>query len=193
VIYTSALIEKNFEARKVEYLRSLSTLKEYGFDPWIVEATHIHHSFYEAYSKRVFYPHRNIYRNNIGANEIHSIRACFPHFHFADDDVVIKLTGRYWLFRPTLFKTILENPDYDVYLKKWFGNGSFEFTGCFAMKWKHFKRMMQEANTQLMSIKSIAEEEILAQYVIENQLKALLLDNFDILAHINGIEETHAY
>ncbi|HSX26199.1 MAG TPA: hypothetical protein VLE89_04240 [Chlamydiales bacterium] len=193
VIYTSALIPRNFPARKGEYLRSFNALKNYGFDPWIIEATHIDHSFYNDISNRVLYPHQNKYMHNLGANELLSIRTCFPHFSFADEDVVVKLTGRYWLFQPTLFKIIRENPDYDVYIKKWFGNGWFEFTGCFAMKWKHFKKMFEAANPDSMNNDRIAIEEILAKYIIENNLHALVLEKLDVLARINGIDETHAY
>ncbi len=193
LIFTSALVQNNYEARKIEYLRSLSALKNYGVDPWIIEATHINDSFYNRLSNHVLYPRRNIYRSNIGANELLSIRSSFPHFQFDDEDVVVKLTGRYWLFQPTLFNVIRDQPNYDVYLKKWFGNGWFEFTGCFAMKWKHFKKMLETADPQSMEMNYIAFEEIVARYVKENNLKSLILENLDVLCRINGIDETHAY
>lgn len=59
VIMTSALINTQYEWRKAEYLNAVNAIKSYGFDPWILEATHITSSFFDAISGRVLYTQVN--------------------------------------------------------------------------------------------------------------------------------------
>lgn len=108
-ICTSALKSSLFEERKREYLRNLNALRSYGYDPWIIEATNIDHSFFDEVSSRVLYPRNHGPGSwSIGVHEARSIDACLPFLSFADEDVVIKMTGRYWMYDPTFIHTILE-------------------------------------------------------------------------------------
>lgn len=98
VLYTSALLPKQFELRKQEYLKSFYTLISYGYEPWIIESTNIDNSFFDEISNRVLYPQKNVLSlRNKGVNEVMSIRASIPLLPFEDNDIVIKLTGRYLL------------------------------------------------------------------------------------------------
>ena len=70
VIYTSALLPAKFELRKEEYLASLAQLRSYGLEPWIIEATNIHSSFFDELLTQVLYPQRHIEGlRNKGVNE----------------------------------------------------------------------------------------------------------------------------
>ncbi len=97
VLYTAALIENKFEYRKKEYLESLNTLFSIGYKPYIVDAcTQTNKSFFEEYCDTVLYAGtNNITLYNKGVNEIKSLIAACNHYQFNDEDMIIKITGRY--------------------------------------------------------------------------------------------------
>jgi len=199
VIFTSALIKDCFEERKEEYLKSIQRLRSYGKDPWIIEATNVNHSFFDRISSRVLYPqvHDSTYKNK-GCNELLSMRAAANQLPFEEEDVVIKITGRYFLYRPDFIKTIMDQPEYDVYVKQWPKKGMTAnpilqrdvretiFTGCFAMKWRHFKDMLDSINEKNLEKEMKCIEEAVAEYIQERQLNMLAVEKIFMVAKIFG-------
>ena len=149
IICTAALIESNYQMRKQEYVFSISLLKDYGYEPYVFEACKSSPpSFFENYTKNVFYSNVNDYRLiNKGVNEARSLIEGFKHYSFDDETMIIKLTGRYWLNSPIFINVVESHPEVDAFVrfKEDFPipNG-YVFTGCFAMKHKHFKAMLDQ-------------------------------------------------
>jgi len=188
VVFTSALIPKKFEERKQDYLKSLFRLRSFGLDPWIVEATHINRSFFDKVSSQVLYVKTNdLSISNKGVNEVMSMKAGIGSYPFDDNDTIIKLTGRYLLRDPFLINTIQATSEkYDAYVSygKHFVSSNHIFTGCFAMKWKFFKRFLNEWDLEEAERASIPVERALAEFVDANQLKACALPSLHVLAKV---------
>ena len=182
IIFTSALIAHQFEIRKEEYLKSYTTLIKNGFTPWIIESTNIDHSFYDELTSHICYPQKNNPTvRNIGVNEVMALKTSIPFLPFNDDDIVIKLTGRYLLYEQTFIDTIRENPNNDAYAK-WVDDQVF--TGCIALKWKYFKNFLQTVNLAKMEKEMINLEKELAHFIIEKNLKCFIIDHLHIKARI---------
>ena len=80
-----------------------------------------------------------------GTNELLDIKEVINKCNIKDDDLVIKLTGRYRFLSPKLFKDVIENENiYDAFVK-FFGTCSLKFEqydcilGCYAMRAKYIK------------------------------------------------------
>ncbi len=184
ILFTSALIENQFEIRKEEYLKSYTALIQYGLNPWIIESTNIDHSFYDELTSRICYPKKNNSSlRNIGVNEVSALKSVIDFLPFDDDDIVIKLTGRYFLYDENFINLIRENPEYDVYAK-WQNNQVF--TGCIALKWKFFKKFLQSVNLNNMEKKMINLEKELARFILKKKLKSFAIEHIHIKARIYG-------
>jgi hypothetical protein len=188
VIYTSALIPKQFEQRKQEYLKSFYQLKAFGFEPWIIEATKINSSFFDQITNQVLYPQTNdLTLRNKGVNETMSMRASLPYLHFADDDIVLKMTGRYFIKDRFFIDSIqATSSDYDVwgcFGKNFVGKGHL-FTGCFAMRWKYLKKIISEMDLEVAEKDYIAVEKLIGDFIHENQLRVNYFSDLHVLARI---------
>jgi hypothetical protein len=112
IILTAALTDNCFEFRKNQYIESLSILAKYGYkNPYIVEAIRTPGpTFLDDYSTNVFYATcNNPSIRNLGANEARTLLEALEYFQFADDDMILKLTGRYQLFSDRLIKIVEKN------------------------------------------------------------------------------------
>lgn len=141
--------------RKERYLYAISeTLKNlpYEIKPLIVENngkrdTYLD-NFYHHHRQhvKVFYTKNNsqIFKNK-ASNELLDINEVIERYGIEDDDIIIKLTGRYRILSPIFFKNIIENENnYDAFIK--FFNVSTnlfdEFDsilGCYAIRAKYYK------------------------------------------------------
>ena len=189
VILTSAIIKNQFGLRMVEYTNSIEQLRKLGIEPWIIEATNIRSSFFDKISDQVFYPqqHDDSQTNNKGINETRSIRACLPYLDFDDDDIVIKMTGRYFLKDRHFIDTILRtNDQYDAWgmYGKNFVSDEHLFTGCFAMRWKYYKRYICEMDLESEAIKVAALEKVSANFIEENGLRFHQMDSLHLFARV---------
>ena len=52
-----------------------------------------------------------------GVNELLDIKFIIDKYNIQDEDIIIKLTGRYYLTTDTFFKLVIENPNCDVFIK----------------------------------------------------------------------------
>lgn len=189
IILTSAIIKNQFGLRMAEYTNSIEQLRKLGIEPWIVEATNIRSSFFDTISDQVFYPqqHDDTQRSNKGLNETRSIRACLPYLDFNDDDIVIKMTGRYFLkdryFIDTILRTSNQYDAWGMYGKNFVASEHL-FTGCFAMRWKYYKRYICEMDLEREATKITALEEISAKFIEENGLRFRQMDSLHLFARV---------
>lgn len=186
IIMTSALIDTDYERRKQEYIRGVTTIQSYGIEPWIIESMPITSSFFDALSNQVLYPQtNNPSLTNKGVKELMSIRACLPYLPFNDEDLIIKLTGRYWLYERTFIDTV-QAGDYDayVYFGKYFLMQHQIFTGCFALRWKYFKQFVQEADLEKAEKETIDFETMLPDFIRDHNLRMQIVDPLYVEARI---------
>ena len=188
VIFTSALISKEFDQRKKEYLASLQQFRKFGLEPWIIEATNIDASFFDKISSQVLYPneHDDSFSNK-GVNENRSILACIPCLAFNDEDIIIKFSGRYFLKDSHLLSTIEQTlSDYDVWgiHGKNFVSSDHLFTGCFAMRWKYYKQCLQEIAQAYQIDPDIPVEDLTARFIRKHHLRMCEMDALHIHARI---------
>jgi hypothetical protein len=141
---------KDAEERKQRYLYAISeTLKKlpYEIKPLIVEnngkrETYLDH-FYHHHRQhvKVFYTDNNkLNYKSKGVNEFLDIHEVIDRYGIEDDDIIIKITGRYRMLSSKFFKNIIENEnEYDAFVK-FFGTCSLKFNddecilGLFAMR-----------------------------------------------------------
>lgn len=188
VMVTSAQLRIRVEERTEEYLRCFYALKLYGFDPWIIEATNINSSLFDTLSKRVLYPQKhNDDLKNKGVNETMSMRACIPFLPFEDEDIVVKITGRYYLYDRTFFDIIKEyDSDFDAFVcygKNFVGKDHI-FTGCLALRWKYFKQLINEMDFEKAERDYISVEQLYSEFIAENKIRTLIVDPLNVIAKI---------
>jgi hypothetical protein len=141
--------------RKERYMNAIGeTLKKlpHEIKPLIVEnngkrETYLD-NFYHHHQQhvKVFYTENNRQQfKSKGANELMDIKEVIERYGIEDDDIVIKLTGRYRALSPKFFKDVIENENnFDAFVK-FFGTCSLKFEeydcilGCYAMRAKYIK------------------------------------------------------
>lgn len=179
VLCTSSLIDTKWEMRKQEYIHSFKILRSLNCDFYCVENCHLANSptFLDEYCNHVCYVRsNNPTLKNKGVNECISMLKFLDYFDFNDDDMIIKLTGRYYFENDYFVNLILANPNIDAFVRYGGQPGDFVtpnhiFTGCFAMRFKFFKDMLRTINFEKMeqdfvnNILSGWVEDIVARYV----------------------------
>ena len=138
------------QEREERYLYAISeTLKNlpYEIKPIIVEnngkrATYLD-NFYHHHRQhvKVFYTDNNKreYRSK-GVNEMIDIKEVIERYGIEDDDIIIKLTGRYRALSPLFFKDIIENENKCDAFVKFYNVCTFNFEeydcvlGCYAIR-----------------------------------------------------------
>ena len=177
--------------RKDRYLYAIGeTLKNlpYEIKPLIVEnngkrETYLD-NFYHHHRQhvKVFYTNNNRHEFKSKAiNEFMDIKEVIEKYGIEDDDIIIKLTGRYRALSSKFFKDVIENEDkYDAFVK-FFGVCSFNYEeydcvlGCFAMRAK-FIKMFNE--NQIDNFKSA--EVAFAKYTKFSGARIKEIDNLNI-------------
>jgi hypothetical protein len=180
LIITTSINDKfgfqNSEERKNRYLYSISeTLKllPHEIKPIIVEnngkrETYLD-KFYHHHKQhvKVFYTDNNkLNFKSKGINEFLDIKEVIERYGIEDEDIIIKLTGRYRVLSSDFFEEIIKNQNnYDVFIK-FFGTCSLKFElydcilGCYAIRCKYLKMFNQ------LSIENYQSAEIaFAKYV----------------------------
>ena len=140
--------------RKERYLYAIKeTLKQLPQEitPIIVEnngkrGTYLDNFYHGIGNVSVVYTENNkLPFKSKGANELLDIKEVIEKCNIKDDDIVIKLTGRYRALSPKFFKDVIENEDiYDAFVK-FFGTCSLKFEeydcilGYYAVRAKYIK------------------------------------------------------
>lgn len=191
-LYTSALIPYKFEERKGEYIQCLKILEKYGYKDrtYVVESgPYTPLSFFDDYCDHVFYANTNDTSFiNKGVNEGKASLAAFDYYDFDDEDMIIKITGRY-LFNDDRFVRLVEDhPEVDA-----FGSPHPKLgivTGCFAMRSKYYKQMLRALDFNEMELKAIdierEMEKFLKKMVAENA-NVVYLDKIGITANVANV------
>jgi hypothetical protein len=124
IILTTSLIKVNYERRRQEYIKGISSFLQVFKDPKykivIVENnTKInnliigqHKTFLDGFGVPVLYTKNNLVLNhtiNYGIPEILDIFDCIKHFNIQDDDFIVKATGRYFLDNQSPFFEVVNN------------------------------------------------------------------------------------
>jgi len=187
VLYTAAIIENQYEMREEEYLRSLEILKKYGRTPYIVEACR-EASFFDQCGAPVIYSRVNDFAlMNKGVNEAKSMLEFLKHYQFHEDEMILKITGRYHFNNDFLFRVVTENPDIDAFVRFVEGRDPIVFTGCFVLRAGYFKKFLEEIDFQTMENQMINIETELAFFLKRNSsIKVYSLDSLGITANIFG-------
>lgn len=190
ILFTAALIDLNFDERKKEYIKTLEVLDSYGYtNCYIVEAIKSDGpTFLEKHSQNVIYSNvNNSSLRNKGVNEAQSIKKALNQFKFDDNDMIIKITGRYFFTSDTFLIKVKNSPEFDAFFKT--GAGEQIFTGCFALRYKYFKEFIYQLDLEVMESNMINIEWKLAQYIESlktKNIKIMKLDQLDITANIFG-------
>lgn len=187
ILYTSALLPERFEGRKQEYMHSLQVIKDYGFinNTYIVEALgYTPLSFYEEYGRPVLYVNKNDRSLvNKGVSEAKLLKAAFAYFDFDDEDMIIKLTGRYFFNDDRFLKLVLSEPDTDAFVSYW-GDKGIVTTGCYAMRGKYYKKMLEEMDLYRMESELIAIETVVTEFLKKAGCNVRFLDKMGITANV---------
>ena len=164
ILYTAALVQNDFKTREKEYIKSLKILNKYGYNPYIVEAIQGKGpSFLDNYSDRVFYSKKHDFGiksiKNKGINEAKTMLDALHYFNFDDNDIIIKITGRYFLENNSFLKFVEKNSQQDVIIKTIYNksfrsrdnpDGIWPITGLFAMRCKYLKEMLINLDYEYM-------------------------------------------
>lgn len=190
IVITAALIETQFEKRKSEYIETISILNKYGFkNPYIIESISSGKTFLDDYSENVIYPNvNNFHLRNKGVNEGVSIANSLDRLNFHEEDIVVKITGRYHFISVSFLKTIESNPSIDVFVK--LAPDGQVYTGCFAMRYKYFRELFHQIDYKKMETEMINLETEVANYIqlISKTQNAQIMhvDRLGIIASIFG-------
>lgn len=186
ILCTAALIPHQYEMRKTEYINSLRKITQFGYPSYVVESCAQSPTFLDDYATHVFYTKtNNPTLHNKGVNEALSMLACFRFFQFNNDDIIIKLTGRYCFRSDTFLKRIEQNQSTDIFVKR-FDDGQI-FTGCFAMRYKYLKQMLEQIDYSRMEKNMINFEQEAAQYIARlKNISLLEINHFDLKVNFFG-------
>jgi hypothetical protein len=177
--------------RKERYLHAISeTLKvlPHEIKPIIVEnngkrETYLD-NFYHHHREhvKVFYTDNNKQQfKSKGVNEIIDLKEVIDRYGIEDDDIIIKLTGRYRALSPKFFRDVIENENkYDAFVK-FFGTCSLKFEdydcilGFYAIRAKYLKLFNH------YSIDNYQSAEIaFARYIKFSGARIKEIDNLDV-------------
>ena len=126
---------------------------------------------------------------NKGINEAKSLLAGLEHFQFRDDDMIIKLTGRYHFISDKFIQLVEANQHIDAFVKRdEYGQG---ITGCFAMRCKYLKDMLKSLNLEKMESEMINIESEVAQYLKKRRsvMNLQYVNTLGVVAPIFGTGE----
>jgi len=131
LIITASLINRHGNTdesvRKEQYQKSITQTLHHvpaGIQPIIVEnngkrATFLDHFQHQGKSVPVLYTDHNQYSYpSKGQNEAMDLHAVIRHFSIQPSDMIVKLTGRYWMTSSSFLNQILqEESRYDAFIK----------------------------------------------------------------------------
>jgi hypothetical protein len=198
ILLTAALLDNEFELRKGHYIKSLDILKKYGYaNPYIVDSIKPKGpTFLDDYSANVLYSHVNdATLLNKGVNEAASLIAALNHFNFNEEDLIVKMTGRYYFASRNFLTAVEQNPEVDafVHLEK---NGNVR-TSCIALRGKYFKEFLQGLTLATMEKELVCIETAMSNYLIracaEHGMRVHYFDTLHIAANVWGWGNNHYF
>jgi hypothetical protein len=148
--------------RKNEYFLAISNvLASIPKDiiPIIVENSCNGESYLDVFNCNIFYTKDNHFETDDkyllhkGYNELRDIKKVIEHYNIQDDDMIVKLTGRYLLFKDDIFEFVNRCPEKDAFLRYFnvmtYTSDDIDMVqGLFALRCKYFK-MFEYRNPEL--------------------------------------------
>jgi hypothetical protein len=195
VIYTSALIQNKFEERKNDYINSYNEIIKYipSNNIFIVESFSSKPDFFSELSANVHVSNTHDPSiNNKGVLEIKAMLSFFENNTFDDNDLVMKITGRYKINDDYFVKLPESAKDFNFY-GKLIDNNTQIFTGCFIAKKSTFLKFLKSQDLDLLEKNMINIEKALFDFLITNKEKCLFVDNLNITAPIFGKGNTQIH
>ncbi|MBS1986310.1 hypothetical protein JST99_00045 [Candidatus Dependentiae bacterium] len=197
IVCTAALIDTQADRRATEYTRSLDIIQQFGYMPYVVEACKKQGpTFLEALSDHVFYSTmNNAALRNKGVNEAKTFLQGLKAFGFDENDMIVKLTGRYYFTSDYFLRMIEKNPDIDAFSLRTTSFPGIDahtlsthpfdmFTGCFALRYKHFIAMLESFDLEAMERDMECIEWACDRYIRtmhqKGLLNALYVDKLDV-------------
>ena len=173
-VFTTSIISPEREQQYFDRITdSIKILQHLPFEFYIVENNGPRKTLLDDISgARLLYTQTNANKafTKIGVKEFHDLTLLADKYEFEDDDIVIKLTGRYTLENPTTFLQTLPAFEYkyDAFLKWmhiWTAMYLYDdcILGLFALRFKYLKEFNYLEMTSHPSM-----EHIFAKYVREN-------------------------
>lgn len=142
---------KDFNHRKQLYMDCINNLlnltKNMNVKVILVENNNNKHTYLNDLGQEILYTNNNKINNvHKGFIELQDIKQVINHYHIQDDDIIIKLTGRYMLLDDKFINLVLSNyTNFDVFIKffnvctlKYMSNDCV--LGLFAVKCVHLKK-----------------------------------------------------
>lgn len=154
IMATAAVLNMKFEQRRDQYLHSVEVLNNYGIEPYIVESCVTGPTYLDECCAQVLYTQTNdATLTNKGINEARAIIAFFDTWgdRFNPDDIIIKMTGRYYLADDRFIRQVEDEAEYDAFAMNGFQAGATTpyldlYTGMFALKYRYFTHMIRSIN-----------------------------------------------
>jgi hypothetical protein len=185
IIITTCILNKvgihDFNHRKNRYIDCIQSLLKWiendsSIKPIIVENNGQRPTYLDDLGCSVLYTNNNmIHYKNKGVNELMDIKEVIRQYNIQDDDMIIKLTGRYKITSMNLIDMIKKNIDkYDAFVK-FYNVCTFKYMvddcvlGLFAIKCKYLKEFAYQC------IKSPECE--FAEYVRQKTSRIMELNN----------------
>jgi hypothetical protein len=194
ILYTAAILNHRQEERQAEYEKNIKILNSFWYEPYIVEACSGGPTFFNEIAHHICYTQSNLQVRNKGVNEVRSIRKGLEQFKFDDNDMVIKITGRYFFKNEFLLRMIEDNPEVDGFILME-SVTHFACSGCFALRYKYFKRLLKNINIEQMERYWIDFERIVIDYarLIEKNESAHIkyLDELGVQALVDNSILSH--
>jgi hypothetical protein len=113
---------KNDTHRQTKYTDSIHQLLELikndtSIKPIIVENNGLRHTYLDDFKCDIIYTNNNKFNfSHKGENELLDIKEVINHFNIQEDDIIIKITGRYKLLNLNFINVVKENK-YDAFVK----------------------------------------------------------------------------
>lgn len=191
VVSTAALIEQQYAMRKEEYIYSAKNITMLHTAPSIIESCSSSPTFFDTLTPAVCYTQsNNAQLKNKGVNEAISLLTGLPTFNFHQNDMIIKLTGRYYFSDDSFITYLKNNPTIDIVVKRASHDSHQVFTGCFAMRYAYFIEMLESIDFAKMEKHMINFESIVGDYIYkkieQKQATIHFLDHLGIVANIFG-------
>jgi hypothetical protein len=122
-------------------------------------------------------------------NELKSLIKFCKFNDINDDEMIVKITGRYHFENDYFLKYIASHPELDgavSFREAAFDNSCLQ-TGCFAIKGKYFKNWLKQVNLQKLEDEMIDIEWDFTRYVrslISQGAKVEVMDKVGLTAHV---------
>jgi len=191
ILFTSALKEMFFEKRREEYINSYNQIKKIcNHKIQILECLDYGDSktFLDELSDNVLYTRKNYIFKNKGVNEILNIKYFLEQTTLDDEEMIVKITGRY-LLNSSFFIDKCEQSRSDVIMVK--DNHDQVFFGCVCMKKKVLLKFIIETDWIQVESRFQNIEKVFSDFLKKENFSILQLNEVDIICNINDNNLVH--